>query len=93
LAGLYGYGHFIYVPAGYVSGTQLSDTDTFNGATFASLGITSGTYTYTWGSGPTADTATVMTIASVPEPSTWAAILGGFGILGAVQRFRRQRGS
>lgn len=52
-------GFFLFVPAGYVSGTPLSNTMTFNNATFASLGFTPGTYIYTWGTGATADSLTI----------------------------------
>ena len=34
----------LFVPQGYVSGAALSDSMTFNNATFASLGVTPGTY-------------------------------------------------
>jgi hypothetical protein len=39
----------ITVPAGYVSGDALSDTATYSGMTFATLGVTPGTYVWTWG--------------------------------------------
>ena len=39
------------VPRGYVSGTALSDMATYSGKTFASLGVTPGTYVWTWGTG------------------------------------------
>jgi hypothetical protein len=41
MRGLFG---FMFVPQGYVSGAALSDSITFNNATFASLGLTPGTY-------------------------------------------------
>jgi hypothetical protein len=77
------------VPLGYVSGTSLSGSATFDGQTFASLGLTPGTYVYTWGSGPDADHATI-NIESVPEPSTWAMMLLGFAALGFLG-YRRNR--
>jgi hypothetical protein len=71
----------IIVPAGYASGTALSGSETYDGQTFASLGLTPGTYAYDWGSGPTADSLTVK-IGSIPEPATWAMMLLGFAPLG-----------
>jgi hypothetical protein len=76
------------VPTGYVSGTELTETSTYTGKTFATLGFTPGTYTYTWGSGPTADS---LTITSVPEPSTWALLGVGAGLLGGWGRKKRQK--
>jgi hypothetical protein len=61
----------IYTPTGYVSGSALSDTATWDGTTIASLGLTPGSSTWTWGSGPTADSF-VLNIGpvAVPEPSS-----------------------
>ena len=44
-------GVFLSVPRGYVSGTFLSDRATYSGATLATLGVTPGTYVWTWGTG------------------------------------------
>ena len=41
----------LIIPTGYVSGTALSDTATYSGRTFATLGVTPGTYVWTWGAG------------------------------------------
>jgi hypothetical protein len=71
----------IFVPAGYASGTALSGSETYDGQTFASLGLTPGTYAYAWGSGPAADSLTVK-IGAIPEPATWAMMLLGFAALG-----------
>jgi PEP-CTERM motif len=86
----FGVGFFgaILVPAGYVSESQLSGTATWTGQTFASLGLTPGTYVYSWGSGPTADTLTV-NVTSVPEPATiWLAAIGAV-VFAAHARFAR----
>ncbi len=73
----------IFVPHGYVSGTPLLGSSTYVGQTFASLGLTPGTYLYTWGSGPTADSLTVtIGAAASPEPGTWAMMMIGFAALG-----------
>jgi len=79
----------IIVPKSYVSGTALSDTDTFTGGTFSSLGLTVGSYTYTFGSGANADSI-IVNVGSqtqstpVPEPAAmgvFASALGLFGLL------------
>ncbi len=41
----------LLVPVGYVSGGALSDTATYDNKTFSNLGVTPGTYEWTWGSG------------------------------------------
>ena len=46
-------------------------TATWDGSTIASLGLIPGVYTWTWGSGATADSFTMTISASVPEPGTW----------------------
>jgi hypothetical protein len=79
----------IGVPAGYTSGSHLSDTSTYDNATFASLGATPGTYKYTWGSGANADSFTVQ--IGIPEPSTWALMALGFGLLGGAGYWTRRR--
>jgi hypothetical protein len=42
---------FLLVPQGYVSGTALSSTATWDNATFSSLGVDPGTYEWAWGNG------------------------------------------
>jgi hypothetical protein len=80
----------IYVPLNYVSGTSVSATDTWNNATLDSLGLTLGTYVYTWGVGDHADSLTVE-IGSVPEPSTWAMLLLGFAGIGFMAYRRKAK--
>jgi hypothetical protein len=78
----------IGVPAGYTPGSHLSDTSTYDNATFASLTVTPGTYKWTWGTGAHADSFTVQ--IGIPEPSTWALMLAGFGLLGGAGNWRRR---
>ena len=82
IVGLGAFKTAVAVPVGYVSGMPLgTSTDTWDNATFSSLGISPGIYVYTWGSGPTADS---FTVDVVPEPSTWAMLLIGFASLAYV---------
>jgi len=41
----------VLVPSGYVSGTNISGSMTFNSTTLSAMGLTPGTYTYSWGTG------------------------------------------
>jgi hypothetical protein len=45
-------GSALFVPQNYMSGQPLSDTTTYDNATFADLGVRGGLYEWTWGSGP-----------------------------------------
>jgi hypothetical protein len=56
----------LFVPEGYVSGTALSDTATYDSQTFSSLGVTPGTYKWTWGSAATADSFTLDVVVPAP---------------------------
>lgn len=55
------------VPEGYVSGSPLAGSATFDNQNFATLGFTPGTYVYTWGIGADAHSLRVVSVA--PEPS------------------------
>jgi hypothetical protein len=75
------------VPAGYSSGNFLEGSATYVDASYASLGLTRGTYVYTWGTGAHADTLTINVgsissvsggAGAVPEASTWVMMLAGF---------------
>jgi hypothetical protein len=80
---------FVFVPAGYVSDSPLSDTATYAGQTFATLGVTPGKYEWTWGTGANQN-FTLDIGVPVPEPSAWALLLTGFAALGALMRSRRR---
>jgi hypothetical protein len=79
----------LFLPLAYSSGAALSDTDTWNGASLSSLGATPGTYVWTWGTGPDADSFT-LNVGSVPEPS--AIALCGLAAAGMIcRRWRSSR--
>lgn len=78
----------LYVPAGYSSGTLLSNSATWVGSSFASLGLTPGTYTWTWGAAPDQSYTLAIADTAVPEPLTLS--LFGAGLFGAAVFGRRK---
>jgi hypothetical protein len=85
--------HAIFVPSGYISGSQLMDSMTFDNTTISGLGLTPGTYTYTWGSAAngTADFLTIqISPAATPEPASLTLLgLGVASLAGYAWRRRR----
>jgi hypothetical protein len=81
----------IFTPAGYVSDTPLLSTSTFDNTTLAKLGLTPGTYRYTWAPSVTAadGSLTVNVSGVVPEPSTWAMMALGFAGIGLLAYRKR----
>jgi len=89
LFGVFGAQSRLSLHNGYQSGNQLSGTANWSGATFNSLGLTPGTYDWTWGTGGNADSARLV-IGNAPEPATLALLAAG---LAGLARARRQRRS
>jgi hypothetical protein len=79
---------FVFLPSLYVSDTLLSDSATYDTATFASLGVTPGTYKWTWGTG--ADQSFTLEIGTTPLPAALPLFATGLGALGLLG-WRRKR--
>ena len=94
--GVHGVSQYVFLPGGYVSGSSLSGTSTWDGTTLAALGLTPGMYVYTWDNGAAGDTFTVdieapaPPPAATPEPSSLALLGSGvLGLAGLVRRMKR----
>lgn len=80
------------VPAGYSSGSLLSGTTTFGSQTLATMGATPGSYVFTVPNDTiTVQVGTLHAVSAVPEPSTWAMMLLGFGAVGGAMRMVKRR--
>lgn len=77
---------YVFVADNFVSGSAVTGTGSWTGTTLAALGLNQGTYVYR----SVDDTITVNIGGAVPEPSTWAMMIGGFGAIGGVMRRRRR---
>jgi len=74
---------------GYESGSPLHSTSEYLGQTFATLGVTPGTYEWTWGTGPNQNFTIDIVAAAVPEPSS-VLLLGG-ALVGLLLMHARRR--
>ncbi|MBC2601613.1 hypothetical protein [Puniceicoccus vermicola] len=76
---------FLAVPSGFGSGDALGiSTATFNNTSFNDLGVTPGTYSYSWGDNGSA------TLTVVPEPSFYGVLAGLLALgLAACRRCER----
>lgn len=79
----------VFVPLGYVSGSAIAASQTYAKATFASLGLTTGSYVYR----SAADTVTINVgaMSAVPELATWAMMILGMGAVGTAMRRQVRR--
>ena len=80
-------GGHLYVPHDY-AGAALSDSITFNNSNFATMGLTPGTYVWSWGDG--ANQNFTLQIGSVPDGGSTVSLLG-FASLGLVALRRKLR--
>jgi hypothetical protein len=83
---------FLALPQGYLSGAMLSGSCTFRNQSFASLGVTPGTYVWSW-DGDAANSLVLQVGPSsqpVPEPSAFVlAGAGGIGLFGSIRLRKR----
>jgi hypothetical protein len=84
------------VPDGYVSGDPLTDSMIFNNHTLADLGLTTGKYIWTWGSGGEVGSGSfTLEISQIPQAPLPAALplfatgLGALGLLGWRKKKRK----
>ena len=85
-------GLVVEVPQSYVSDSLLSDSATYNSATFSSLGVTPGTYLWTWGTGPDQKFTLQIGPAAVPDSSsTFGLLLLSLAALFGASHFRSPR--
>lgn len=86
VAGSYVNEGYVVVPYEYQSGTFFTNSETFDDATFASLGVTPGTYTWTWGAG--AEQSITLDVTTTPEPAP--LLLLATGLLAGLLLFRKR---
>lgn len=79
----------LLVPTGYVSGAALGSTSsTYTSQSFASLGLTTGGYVWSWGQGLNQSLTLNIVPSQVPEPFTLGLL--GLGLLGLGLSRKRQ---
>lgn len=75
------------MPDGFVNNGSLSGTSTYNNTTLSAMGLTGGTYVYSWGPG-SFGAGDTLTLVVTPEPSTFAMV----GLIGmAAYGWRKRR--
>jgi hypothetical protein len=86
----------LLVPLDYASGEALADSATYINRTFITLGVTPGTYEWTWGAGEDQNFTLVVGNGGpgplpVPEPASFTLLGAGFASLLLAAALRRVR--
>jgi hypothetical protein len=81
----------LILPEGYLSGTSLTATGFYDNTTIAALGLTPGTYVYSWNPGPSDGSFIVQIGDAMPEPASLPLIATGLAALAALSCGRRAR--
>jgi hypothetical protein len=82
----------LIVPGGYKQGTALSGLSIYNNVTLAGLGMNTGSYKWSWGSGNQADSLTLNVGADLsPVPVPAAFWLFGTALIGFIGVSRRRK--
>ena len=84
------FGGAIFVPSGYLSGGALSNSSTYDNTTLVKLGVTPGTYKWSWGNGANQNFTLIIGRATVPDGGSTVSLLG-FALLG-LAALRRKLG-
>ena len=79
--GISGSSDSVMVPDGYISGGPLSGNSTYFAQTFESLGITAGTYQWSWAS----DSLTLNVVAPVPLPAAFWLLASTLAVIGSIK--------
>lgn len=86
-AGVFGSTGQLLVPGGYIAGDPFTVSATWNNTTISGLGLTPGTYVWTWGSGNADNLTVIIPGSSIPEPSSLILLgSGALGLIGVVRR-------
>lgn len=83
MAGVHAALNGVLVPSTYVSGSPLVGTADWSGQTLATMGLNTGTYSWVWGAGPTADIYTLKIMSSAPVTAT-KTVSGPFTVGSAI---------